>query len=146
MANKSCEIDPIPTALLKEVLPSVSGPITSMVNNSITTGIFAQSWKTAIICSLLKKVDLALQLSNFRSFSNLSSLSHGVECAILHPYSRHCKDKDLISGNQSAYCANYSYETALVKIVNDILWAMESQKVSALMAIDLRTQRKVWYH
>ena len=43
MASKSCEINSIPTTLLKEVLPSVTGPITSIVNNSITTGIFAQS-------------------------------------------------------------------------------------------------------
>ena len=37
----------------------------------------------------------------------------------------------------SAHYANYSCETALVKIVNDILWAMESQRVTAIMAIDL---------
>ena len=41
MARISCKIDPIPTTLLKKVLPSMIGPITSLVNNSITTGIFA---------------------------------------------------------------------------------------------------------
>ena len=45
--------------------------------------------------------------------------------------------QDLISDYQNAYCANYGCETALVKIINDILWAMESQRVTALMAIDL---------
>ena len=49
MASKSCEIDPIPTTLLKKVLPSVIGPITAIVNFSITQGIFAQHWKMAII-------------------------------------------------------------------------------------------------
>ena len=49
MASKSCEIDPIPTTLLKKVLPSVIGLITAIVNCSITQGIFAQHWKTAII-------------------------------------------------------------------------------------------------
>ena len=49
MASKSCEIDPIPTTLLKKVLPSVIGPITAIVNCSITQGIFAQHWKMAII-------------------------------------------------------------------------------------------------
>ena len=43
MACISYEIDPIPTTLLKKVLPSVIGPITSIVNNSITTDIFAHS-------------------------------------------------------------------------------------------------------
>ena len=46
-------------------------------------------------------------------------------------------DQDLIPDYQSTYFATYSCETALVKIVNDILWAMENKKVTALMAIDL---------
>ena len=75
MASKSCKIDPIPTTLLKKVSPSVIRPITSIVNNSITKGIFAMTWKTAIIYPLVKKSGLALQLNNFRPVSNLSFLS-----------------------------------------------------------------------
>ena len=137
MASKSCEIDPISTTFLEKVFPSVIGPITSIVNNSITTCIFTQSWKTAIIHPLLKKAGLALQLSNFRPVSNLSFLSHVVECAMLQQFNKHCKDQDLIPDYQRAYCANYRCETALVKIVNDILWAMESQRVTVHIAIDL---------
>ena len=33
--TKSCEIDPIPTKLLKEILPSVIEPITKIVNTSL---------------------------------------------------------------------------------------------------------------
>ena len=137
MTSKSCEIDPVPTILLKKVLPSVIGPITSIVNNSFTTDISVQSWKTVIISPLLKKAGLALQLSNFRPVSSLSFLCHVVECAIFQQFNKHCKPQDLILDYQSAYCANYSCETALVKIINDILWAIESQRVTALMAIDL---------
>ena len=139
IACRSCKIDPIPTTHLKMVLPSVIRPITSIVNYSITTGIFAQTWKTAIIHLLLKKAGLALQLSNFRPVSNLSFLSQVVECAILQQFNKHCKDQDLILDYQSAYHANYSCETALVKIVNNILWAMENKRVTSLMAIDLST-------
>ena len=38
---------------------------------------------------------------------------------------------------QSAYRQNYSCETALIKIVDDILWSMENGEVTALMAQDL---------
>ena len=38
---------------------------------------------------------------------------------------------------QSAYRENYSCETALIKIVDDILWSMENGEVTALMALDL---------
>ena len=38
---------------------------------------------------------------------------------------------------KSAYRENYSCETALIKIVNDILWCVENQHVSMLVALDL---------
>ena len=103
MSSKSCKIDPIPTTLLKKVLPSVIGPITSIVNNPITTGVFAITWKTAIICLQLKKAWLTLQLSHFRQVSNLSFLSQVVECAVLQQFNKHCKDQDLFPDYQSAY-------------------------------------------
>ena len=38
---------------------------------------------------------------------------------------------------QSAYRENYSCETALIKIVGDILWSMENDEATALMVLDL---------
>ena len=51
-----------------------------------------------------------------------------VEGAVLQQFTKHCKDQDLFPDYQSAYQPNYSCETALVKIVSDILWAMENKK------------------
>ena len=53
MKSKSCELDAIPTNLLKELLPSCIGTITHIVNTSLTKGIFANNWKTALVCPLL---------------------------------------------------------------------------------------------
>ena len=38
---------------------------------------------------------------------------------------------------QSAYRPGYSCETALVKLMNELLWSMEKQEATAIMAIDL---------
>ena len=116
MASTSCELDPIPTTLLIEILPSIIGPITQIVNTSLTEGIFAKSWKTAIIHPLIKKAGLALLLSNFRPVSNLSFLSKVTECAMLQQFNDHCDARNLIPDYQSAYRPNYSCQTALVKI------------------------------
>ena len=56
---------------------------------------------------------------------------------VLIQFNEHCNTHKLIPDYQSAYMANHSCETAWAKIVNDILWAMEHQKVTSLMAIDL---------
>ena len=57
MKNKTCELDIIPTNLLKDILPAVLETITQIVNKSLTTGIFQLDWKTAIVKPLIKSPD-----------------------------------------------------------------------------------------
>ena len=58
MVSKSCEIDPIPTTILKDILPSVIKPINNIITISFQHGVFARTWKIAVIKPLLKKWDL----------------------------------------------------------------------------------------
>ena len=75
MQNKSCELDPIPTTLLKEVLHIVLPTITKIANLSLCQGEFCIAWKTATVHLLLKKLGLDLINKNYRPVSNLSFLS-----------------------------------------------------------------------
>ena len=61
MNNKTCALDHIPTQVLKQILPTILGAITDVVNRSLLTGSFAYNWKTAIIKPLLKKPGLGLE-------------------------------------------------------------------------------------
>ena len=56
--NKSCELDPIPMNLLKEILQSCTKTIAHIVNTSLTKEIFANNWKTAIVYPMLKNMVL----------------------------------------------------------------------------------------
>ena len=60
-----------------------------------------------------------------------------VERAMLLQLSQHCQDFNLQPDYQSAYRPDYSCETAILKISNDILWAFEKKSITALVAIDL---------
>ena len=51
--------------------------------------------------------------------------------------SQHCEEYDLQPDYQSAYREHYSCETAVLKVSNDILWAMENQAVTSLITLDL---------
>ena len=51
--------------------------------------------------------------------------------------SKHCDKNNLQPDYQSAYREHYSCETAVLKLSNDILWAMEKQHVTCLVALDL---------
>ena len=94
-------------------------------------------WKIAIIRLLLKKPGLTLVHSNYRPMSNLPFLSEMVEKVVFNQFRKHCDNHRMIPDYQSACHANNSYETALLKIMNDILEAMERQDITALIAIDL---------
>ena len=53
--------------------------------------------------------------------------------------SDHCKMFNLQPDYQSAYREDYSCETAVLGISNDILWAMEKQSITSLVTLDLST-------
>ena len=46
-------------------------------------------------------------------------------------------ENNLLPGYQSVYREHFSCETALVKLIDDILLNMEGQELTALVAIDL---------
>ena len=51
--TKSCKLDQIPTALLKQLVPTCLSTIMQLVNISLTQGVFNDEWMTAIIRPLL---------------------------------------------------------------------------------------------
>ena len=49
----------------------------------------------------------------------------------------HCDKFQLMPGYQSAYRRNFSCETAIIKITNDILWFIELKRITSLTYINL---------
>ena len=54
--NKFCDLDPMPTVLLKACIDTLLGTITNIVNVSLRTGIFPDDFKQAHVNPLLKKI------------------------------------------------------------------------------------------
>ena len=79
----SCDLDPIPTSLLKDHITILTPIITKMINLSLQTGEFPTEWKLAFVKPLLKKPGLATTLKNYRPISNLSFISKITERAVI---------------------------------------------------------------
>ena len=133
MNNKTCELDELPTYLIKDILPAVLKTITQIVNMLLTTSTLPLDWKTTIIRPLIKKAGLELSKKNYGLLSNLCSLSKLVEHCMLRQFLKHCDNNCLLPVFQSAYWANYSTESSLVKMANDIPWAMEEQCITMMV-------------
>ena len=111
---------------------------------SLTTGTSPLDWKTAIIGPLIKrlttnkkKAGLEPSKKNYRPVSNLCSLSKLVGHCMLKQFLKHCDNNCLLPDFQSAYQTNYSTETSLVRMTNNILWAIEEQHITMMVILDL---------
>ena len=135
--NKTCELDPVPSSLIKSSIHILTPVLKKLVNTSLTTGHFCSSWKRAIIRPKLKKPDLDPVYSNYRPLSNLSFVSKITEKAASAQIVEHLSAHHLFPVMQSAYRKFHSTETALLKVKNDILLNMNRQHITLLVLLDL---------
>ena len=103
MQSKSCELDPMPTTLLKKSLDYLLLVITDVVNSSLVHGLFPKIWKTAAVRPLIKKPGLSIELKNYRPVSNLRFLSKITEKAAMWQFGDHIESNSLLPDYQSAY-------------------------------------------
>ena len=136
--NKSCELDPLPTWLLKQCTEELLPLISAIINNSLESGVFPYQCKHAIIRPLLKKQSLdADDLKNYRPVSNLQFISKVLEKVVDQQIDEHLNTHSLNDPLQSAYRKNHSTETATIKLCNDIISGMNSGKCTVLASLDL---------
>ena len=135
--TKSCSLDPIPTALLKCVIDILATPIASLYNLSVLTGVFPSKLKLGLITPLLKKPSLCPnQKANFRPVTNVSFSSKCLERLALRSLVHHLSVNNLFVPVQSAYRGQHSTETALLRVYNDLLLAVDDGDAAVLVLLD----------
>ena len=96
---------------------------------------------------LLKRPGLDKEaLNNYRPVSNLPYVSKLLEKVIEHRLKDHLDINNLRDFHQSAYRNNYSAETTLVKVQNDIAEALDQKHVVVLVMLDLSSAFDVIDH
>ena len=94
--------------------------------------------KSAVLSPLLKKPDAHfLQFKNFKPISNLKALSKIIEKNVALQLNNYLMNNNLHENFQSAYKVHHSTETVMLKVQDDILHAIDSNKAVVLLTLDL---------
>jgi hypothetical protein len=134
----SCPLDPIPTNLLLELLDLLLPVIHKIINSSLASGTVPTEFKKAIVKPLLKKASLDPdEFGNYRPVSNLPFISKILERAVADQLTLHLTRNGLQEKFQSAYRAGHSCETALLRIINDLLLMLDKGNTAVLVLLDL---------
>ena len=133
-----CPLDPIPTRLIIDGIDLYLPFLYHVINLSLTSGTFPDCFKNALVKPLIKKSTLDPDvLKNYRPVSNLPFLSKIVERVVASQIQQHMDDHSLHNPLQSAYRTGHSCETAVLKVQNDILCALDEGYVVVHVMLDL---------
>jgi hypothetical protein len=136
-ADKSCDLDPIPTSIVKKCLDELCPIIRQIVNLSLQSGQMPDQLKNAIVTPRIKKPSLETELKNYRPVSNLSYLSKVIEAAVGDQLSKHLKKNEIEEKFQSAYKAKHSTETALIAVFDNLCMSLNSGEAVFMSMLDL---------
>lgn len=138
MNSKSCFLDPVPTWLVKLLIPEFAPIFSRFANLSLTSGIFPDSEKRAVVLPLLKKKNLDRNiLTNYRPISSLSFLSKFVERVVARRITDFLSMNDLLCPFQSAYRIGHSTETVFTHLLDEIARSKNLRRSSCILFLDL---------
>ena len=134
---KTCDLDPLPADLMKNHHDLLIAELCEIVNLSLTTSSM-NGLKSAHLTPLIKgnSLDSSI-LKNYRPVSNLAFVGKLIEKVVQIRLSEHLEENNLNIPYQSAYKKNFSTETLLIRVVNDLLIAADENKATVVMLLDL---------
>lgn len=138
LPDKQCSSDPLPTRRLKDNVDLLAPFLVELFNQALQQGVTPTTFKSAYITPLLKKSDLdPADVKSYRPISNLSVLSKLLERLVARQLLEYLTASRLLPDLQSAYRAFHSTETAVLKVMSDILQAIDSGNLAVLTLLDL---------
>ena len=120
--------DGISNKLLKLIKNEISKPITLIVNQCLTTGIFPIAFKIAKVNPIYKTGNKS-ELNNYRPISLLPTISKIFERVIHTQLYNYLSENELLREQQYGFRSQHSPELAAIKLVNYLTHNMDTNKI-----------------
>uniref|UniRef100_A0A8K9Y0Q6 Reverse transcriptase domain-containing protein n=1 Tax=Oncorhynchus mykiss TaxID=8022 RepID=A0A8K9Y0Q6_ONCMY len=133
---KSAGLDNLDPLFLKLSAAIVATPITSLFNLSFISSEIPKDWKAAAVIPLFKGGD-TLDPNCYRPISILPCLSKVFESQVNKQVTDHLESHRTFSAVQSGFRAGHGCTSATLKVLNDIITAIDKRQYCAAVFIDL---------
>ena len=134
--GKAPGIDKISLRVIKNCLPAILPTLTSIINDSLVSGVFPSVWKNAEVTPIYKQGDHE-KADNNRPISLLPILSKICERTVLNQFMTYLVSNDRLSMKQSGNRKWHSTETSLIHTTDMILSAIDQKKTTAVVLLDM---------
>ena len=135
-SKPSCGHDGISNKLLKACNQEICKPLTLIVNQMLSTGIFHDYLKTAKVIPVFKNGKQEL-LDNYRPIPLLPSLSKIFEKVISNQIHMHFESNNLFYTDQYGFRKKHSTQLAALELVDRITQDLDKGKTPISIFIDL---------
>ena len=125
--NKATGPDGISPKMLREAGETIAKPLTRLINMSLSTTQFPETWKLANVLPLFKKNDKT-QINNYRPISLLSCVSKIAERVVFKYTFNFIRDHRLITKFQSGFTPGNSTINQLVHVYHLLCEALDKKK------------------
>ena len=137
MIIKTSPDDVLPSHLVKSNIETLLPYMHTLVNISLASGDIS-GLKDSVISPILKKLSLDKNvLKFFRPIVNLQFLSKVIEKVVLKQLNEHMAINNLECDQQFGYKKNFSTETMLIQIVDEVLVGFEQKSGTILVLLDM---------
>ena len=135
--SKSLGSNSRPTNILKEFHETISIPLSTLINKSITTGVFPNMCKIATVIPIFN-CETRLLCNNYRPISSLSNVGKIIEKSIHLRLNIFLETRNCYYPLQFDFRLNFSTNNAIMAIVENIETQLDDGKYSASVFVDLK--------
>lgn len=134
----SLDVTLMDSKLLKIAAKYISQHLTYIFNLSIKQGVVCQDWKVACVTPAYKGKGSKEELSNYRPISNITHIAKVLEKLVNKQFMDYLLHHEFITEAQSAYRPKHSTVTALHKVMEDFLDALNDGCEVGLCFLDTK--------